>query len=144
MLRPVAGSEVASARVGCQSREDNLCRPRQEAAVLKGEFRDRLRHRRHLTSVNVSASLVDTLDSALESIGCHRATLGAAEHRLQAAAETSELRLESWAHSLDRLTSADPAATASAWRSAKVQQYAAISMFRRDASAMQRLLSLFG
>jgi flagellin len=98
----------------------------------------------HLTSVNGSASLVDTLDSALESIGRHRATLGAAEHHLQAAAGTSELRYESSARSSDRLTSADPAATASAWRSAQVQQYAAISMFRRDASAMQQLLSLFG
>jgi flagellin len=98
----------------------------------------------HVTSAAGSASLVDAIDGALESVNGHRAALGASERRLQAAAETSDLRFESAARAHDTLTAADPAATASAWRSAQVQQYAAISMFRQDAGAMRQLLSLFG
>lgn len=98
----------------------------------------------HLASSAGSATMLDAIDGALESIGGHRATLGATQHRLQAAADTSDLRFENSARSYDRLTSADPAATASAWRAAQVQQYAAISMFRMNTGTMQQLLSLFG
>jgi flagellin-like hook-associated protein FlgL len=87
----------------------------------------RWRHQATTASVNGSASLVYTLDSARESIGRQRATLGAAQHRLRAAAETSELRYESSARSLAWLTSADPARTASARPSAQAQQQ--ISLF---------------
>lgn len=91
-----------------------------------------------------TGQLIDTLDKALESVSGHRATLGATEHRLQRVADTADLRYESASRAWDRLTSADPAQTMTLLRSAQVQQYTAISMFRSQESSMQRLLSLFG
>lgn len=91
-----------------------------------------------------TSGLIDSIDKALESLGGHRASLGATEHRLQQVADTADLRYESASRAYDRLTSADPAQTMSLLRSAQIQQYAAISMFRTEQSSMQRLLSLFG
>lgn len=91
-----------------------------------------------------SQDMIEAIDEALESVGQHRATLGASERRLQAAADTSDLRYESTARSYARLTETDVAATSSAWRQAQVQQYAAISMYRQQHDSMQRLLSMFG
>ena len=91
-----------------------------------------------------SQTMIDTIDKALDSIGRHRATLGASEHRLQAVADSTDLHYESAARAYDRLVSADIPQTTSAWHLARVQQYAAISMFRSNQASMQRLLSLFG
>jgi flagellin len=91
-----------------------------------------------------SGDMIDAIDDALKSVGQHRAKLGAAEHRLEAAADTSDLRYESATRAYDRLVSADVAATSSSWHQAQVQQYAAIAMFRSEQTSMQRLLSLFG
>lgn len=98
----------------------------------------------HLASASGCAGLVDAIDGALESIGSHRATLGASEHRLQASADTSDLRFEGSARGYDALTAADPAASAGAWLAAQLRQYAAISMFSQNVLAAQPLLSLFG
>ena len=91
-----------------------------------------------------STSAIDSIDKALKSVGQHRASLGATEHRLEAVADTTDLRFESTSRAYDRLVSTDVASTTSSWRQAQVQQYAAISMFRQNQSSMQRLLSLFG
>ena len=88
--------------------------------------------------------VLDAIDDALKSIGQHRARLGASERRLEAAADTSDLRYESTARAYARLTATDVAATRSDWQQAQVQQYAAIAMFQHQQSSMQRLLSLFG
>lgn len=91
-----------------------------------------------------SRGMVDAIDDAIESVGQHRAKLGASERRLEAAADTSDLRYESTARAYARLTATDVAATRSDWQQAQVQQYAAIAMFQHQQSSMQRLLSLFG
>ena len=91
-----------------------------------------------------SQTMIDTIDKALDSVGRHRATLGASQNRLQAVADATDLHFESASRAYDRLVSADIPATSSAWHQASVQQYAAISMLRSNQSWMQRLLSLFG
>lgn len=91
-----------------------------------------------------SGDMIDAIDKAMESIGQHRAQLGAAQNRLQAAADTSDLRFESSARAYDRLVSADVPSTSSSWQQAQVQQYAAIAMLRHNQTTMQQLLSLFG
>jgi flagellin len=97
-----------------------------------------------IASAGSSGAMVDAIDKALASIEGQRATLGASQNRLQAVADTAALHQETASRVYDRLTSADPAATASQWRLAQVQQYAAVSMFRLDASSTRQLLSLFG
>lgn len=97
-----------------------------------------------VATADASQAALGSIDEALESIGQHRAGLGASERRLQAAADTSDLRFESAARAYERLAGADVAASASQWQQARVQQYAAISMFRQQGETMQRLLSLFG
>lgn len=91
-----------------------------------------------------SQATLASIDDALESLGQHRAQLGASERRLQSAADTSDLRYESTARAYDRLAGADVAATASQWQQARVQQYASIAMFKQQGDTMQRLLSMFG
>lgn len=91
-----------------------------------------------------SRDMIEAIDDAIESVGQHRARLGASETRLQAAADTSDLRYESTARAYSRLTATDVAATSSSWHQAQVQQYAAVAMFQQQQSSMQRLLSLFG
>jgi len=91
-----------------------------------------------------STAMVDAIDQALESLGTERAALGASQNRLEAVADTAALHYETAARVYDRLTSADPAATASQWRLAQVQQYAATAMFRQDSGSIRQLLSLFG
>lgn len=91
-----------------------------------------------------AGDMLGAIDDALESVGQHRARLGAAERRLQSAADTAELRYESMARSHARLTDTDVAATSSNWRQAQVQQYAAMALWRQQGESMGRLLSLFG
>lgn len=97
-----------------------------------------------ITTSGNSQQAMDSIDDALKTVGEHRATLGASQRRLEAVADTTDLRFESASRAYDRVASADVASTASDWRRAQVQQYAAISMFRTNQTTMQQLLSLFG
>jgi flagellin len=97
-----------------------------------------------ITSSAGAADMLGALDEALESVGQHRARLGATERRLQSAADTAQMRYESMARSYASLTEADVPATTSQWRQAQVQQYAAIALWRQRSDSMGQLLSLFG
>jgi flagellin len=98
----------------------------------------------NITTSGSSDDMIEAIDDALKSVGQHRSQLGATERRLEAVADTTDLRFESATRAYDRLVSTDVASTASSWRQAQVQQYAAIAMFRTEQTSMQRLLSLFG
>ncbi|WP_374675259.1 flagellin [Ideonella sp.] len=92
-----------------------------------------------------SASVVDSLDGALEAVGTHRARVGAGMRRLENVVDSAELRYEAAARSYDRLTRANPFSSASAQAEARLQQYAAVAMLREDATGWRRqLLSLLG
>lgn len=92
------------------------------------------------------AGAIEAIDRALASLAGHRAVLGASQRRLEAAGDTAALRAATLSVAHDRLTGADPAAEASAWRLAGLQHEAALWAYHRaaDAAPTRRLLTLFG
>ncbi len=98
-----------------------------------------------VATAGAGASAIDAIDRALASLAGHRATLGAGQRRLEAAADTAALQAGTATRAYERLTSADPAAAVGSWRQARAQYEAAALAYRAaDAAPMRRLLSLFG
>jgi len=89
-----------------------------------------------------SKTSIDAIDKALESIGSHRATLGAGQSRLQAVSDQIDLQFESTARSYGRQVDADPAREFANLRMAQVQHYAATQMLKMGGAGP--LLSLLG